>query len=97
MSQSVKELDRNDVTTDYMDNVLQLMDRFSNSDMTQLKVEVEGFKVSLQREVKEIIQTISSVQPSVTEVVPVTQTQIVSVNNEGVEVSSTNNLEGHYG
>ena len=93
MSKSVKELDRNDVTTDYMDNVLQLMDRFSNSDMTQLKVEVEGFKVSLQREVKEIIQTISSVQPSVTEVVPVTQTQIVSVNNEGVEVSSTNNLK----
>lgn len=28
-----------------------------------------------------------------TEVVPVTQTQIVSVNNEGVEVSSTNNLK----
>ena len=46
MSQSVKELDRNDVTTDYMDNVLQLMDRFSNSDMTQLTVsptETNGF------------------------------------------------------
>ena len=30
---------------DYMNQVLQLMDRFSDSDMTKLQVEVEGFKV----------------------------------------------------
>ena len=74
---------------DYMDQVLQLMDRFSDSDMTQLQVEVEGFKISLQREVKEIIQTVTQTQPKVAEVVPVTQTQIVAVNNETIEVSSS--------
>lgn len=76
---------------DYMDQVLQLMDRFSDSDMTQLQVEVEGFKVSLQREVKEIMQTVSQTPSKITEVVPMTQTQIVAVNNETVEVSSSMN------
>ncbi len=76
---------------DYMNQVLQLMDRFSNSDMTQLQIEVEGFKVSLQREVKEIIPQMVHAQPQLTEVIPVTQTQIVSVNNEAVEVNSSIN------
>jgi len=89
MSQSVKVVDNDKVKSDYMDQVLQLMDRFSKSDMTQLQIEVEGFKVSLQREIKEIVQTVTPIQPSLTEVVPVTQTQIVSVNPESVEISST--------
>ena len=76
MSQSVKVVDNDKVKSDYMDQVLQLMDRFSKSDMTQLQIEVEGFKVT-------------PIQPSLTEVVPVTQTQIVSVNPESVEISST--------
>ncbi len=74
---------------DYMDQVLQLMDRFSQSDMTQLQVEVEGFKISLQREVNEIIQTVAPVPPKVADIIPVNQTQIVAVNNETIEVSTS--------
>lgn len=84
---SIKDKKKND----YMDQVLQLMDRFSDSDMTKLQVEVEGFKVSLQREIKEMVQTVNPVQPKVADIMPMNQTQIVSVNNETIEVTTSSN------
>lgn len=83
---SIKDNKKND----YMNQVLQLMDRFSDSDMTKLQVEVEGFKVSLQRETKEMVPMTHSNQSKVVDVIPM-QTQIVSVNNETVEVTNAHN------
>ena len=56
---------------DYMNQVLQLMDRFSDSDMTKLQVEVEGFKVSLQRETKEMIEVAHAGQLKTVDMVPI--------------------------
>ena len=75
---------------DYMNQVLQLMDRFSDSDMTKLQVEVEGFKVSLQRETKEMIEVAHAGQLKTVDMVPINQTQIVSVNPETIECTTSN-------
>ena len=75
---------------DYMNQVLQLMDRFSDSDMTKLQVEVEGFKVSLQRETKEMIEVAHAGQLKTVDMVPINQTQIVSVNPETIECTNSN-------
>ena len=75
---------------DYMNQVLQLMDRFSDSDMTKLQVEVEGFKVSLQREPKEMIEVAHAGQLKTVDMVPINQTQIVSVNPETIECTTSN-------
>lgn len=74
----------------YMNQVLQLMDRFSDSDMTKLQVEVEGFKVSLQRETKEMIEVAHAGQLKTVDMVPINQTQIVSVNPETIECTTSN-------
>lgn len=62
-----QEREVRDVTkTDYLNQVLQLMERFTESEMTGLQLEVDGLKLNLKKEVKEIVQNIAStpmVQP----------------------------------
>ena len=76
-----QEREVRDVTkTDYLNQVLQLMERFTESEMTGLQLEVDGLKLNLKKEVKEIVQNIAStpmVQP-VIEVSPVSQTQVMT-------------------
>lgn len=78
----------------HLESVLNLMDRFAESNMTQLDLEVEGLKIFLQKEVKEIIHTIpkpQAIQP--TQLPNVSQTQMVAVNNETIEVKQESNLK----
>lgn len=80
MSQK-KELEVQEIPkTDYLNQVLHLMERFTDCEMTGLELEVDGLKLQLKKEVKEIVQTIASaptMQP-VIEVAPVSQTQVVA-------------------
>ena len=56
-----QEREVRDVTkTDYLNQVLQLMERFTESEMTGLQLEVDGLKLNLKKEVKEIVQNIAS-------------------------------------
>lgn len=66
--------------TDYLNQVLHLMERFTDCEMTGLELEVDGLKLQLKKEVKEIVQTIANtpmMQP-VIEVAPISQTQVVT-------------------
>lgn len=79
----------------HLESVLNLMDHFAESNITQLDLEVEGLKIFLQKEVKEIIHTIpqpQAIQPAV-QLPNVSQTQIVAVNNETIEVKQESNLK----
>ena len=76
-----------------LQDILSLMNQFSESNITQLELEVEGLKLFLHKEVKEIVHATPQQPTIVQPMTPVSQTQIVSVNNETIEVKQEDNIK----
>lgn len=76
-----------------LQDILTLMEHFSESSITQLELELEGLNLFLQKEVKEVVPPISQQPTIVQPAMPVSQTQIVSVNNETLEIKHEDNIK----
>lgn len=90
MNAEVNPMITKDSKAEHADYILELMERFSEGDMTHFNLEIEGLKICLKKEVKEVIHqmhhsNVTQQMPQNVMVAPITQTQTTVVASDQLE------------